>query len=163
DSVTVDLRGGGRGTYARVRDRVALRAEAGYAVVDAAGARVLCEGEAAASAQGDVYRGEYDGRGRDLIRPSRDRHLFVAAAHAEAGCAVVGAAGARVLCEGEAAASAEGDVYRGEYDGRVRDLILPSRDRHLFDAAAQAEAEREVERRLQGRLADDLARRVYDC
>ena len=107
DSVTVDLRGGGRGTYARVRDRVALRAEAGYAVVDAAGARVLCEGEAAASA--------------------------------------------------------EGDVYRGEYDGRVRDLILPSRDRYLFDAAAQAEAEREVERRLQGRLADDLARRVYDC
>lgn len=83
DTLTAELRGGGRGRYVRVRERVTLRAEVPYAVVGAARATVVCEGEATAEAAGDRRRGERVGRG-DLVLPREDRALFDEEAQAEA-------------------------------------------------------------------------------
>ncbi|MDX1420526.1 MAG: hypothetical protein R3181_11215 [Rubricoccaceae bacterium] len=107
DSVTVDLRGGGQGTYARLQERVTLDAAVDWSIVTA------------------------------------DR--------------------AGLVCEGTATAEARGTVAIGEYSGRVRDLLLPARDRNLFDEGRQRDDERAVEAELQERLAERLAGQVFDC
>jgi tetratricopeptide (TPR) repeat protein len=83
DTLTAELRGGGRGRYVRVVERVTLRAAVPYAVVDARSAVVACEGEATAEADGEVRRGEQIGRG-SLVLPREDQDLFDEEAQAEA-------------------------------------------------------------------------------
>ena len=76
DSLTVPLRAGGETRIARLTERVTLRAEAAFVVVDAASRREVCSESVRADVSRRLRTGRYGGRVRDLVLNRGERALF---------------------------------------------------------------------------------------
>jgi hypothetical protein len=75
---------------------------------------------------------------------------------------VVDAQTRRVVDQGTARATAEGEMEDAVFPGDWRNLDLSGTERDLFDPILLERRQREIETRLLDRLADDYANQAYD-
>lgn len=83
--------------------------------------------------------------------------------HADVLLRAARAGDAAEVCRDEAAPRASRRITRAVYAGRTSDLDLSREQRDWFDEGALAREERRLEDDLAGALAEEIARRAYEC